>query len=61
MYLSQEVVEDLVIREDWMRSHTKQKVLQAHSPALHKVWVHVVCGQLMPHKLCLHEQDKSVT
>lgn len=43
VYLSEEVVEDLVIREDRVQCHTEQKVLQSDSPALHKVWVHVVC------------------
>lgn len=43
MYLSEEVVEDLVIGEDWVRRHTEQKVLQPDPAALHKVRVHVVC------------------
>lgn len=43
VYLSEEMVEDLVIRENRMRSHTNQKVLQPDPAALHKVWVHVVC------------------
>lgn len=41
-YLAEEVVQDLVVGEDWMRSHPEQKVLQADPTALHEVWVHVV-------------------
>lgn len=59
MYLSEEVVEDLVIGQDWMRSHTQQKVLQAYSAALNKVGVHVVCRQLVPHKLCLNAREQT--
>lgn len=43
MYLSEEVVQDPVIGEDWVRRHTEQEVLQPDPAALHKVWVHVVC------------------
>lgn len=51
--LCQEEEEDFVIGKDRMRCNTQQKVFQADSPSLNKVWVEVVRGQLVPHELCL--------
>lgn len=53
--LGQEEEEDLVVGEDGVRGDAQQEVLQAHPPPLDKVWVEVVGGQLVPHKLCLQE------
>lgn len=52
-YLRQKEEENLVVGEDGVRRDAQQKVLQADSPSLYKVWVEVVCRQLVPHKLCL--------
>lgn len=51
--LCQKEEEDLVIGKDRMWCNTQQEVFQADSPSLNKVWVEVVCRQLVPHKLCL--------
>lgn len=53
-YLGEEVVEDLVIGEDRVQRYAEQKVFQSNPATLHKVWVHFVGGQLVPHKLSLH-------
>lgn len=46
-------MEDLVVGEDRVQRYTEQEVLQSNPAALHKVWVHVVSGQLVPHELSL--------
>lgn len=43
-----------------MQRHTEQEVLQANPAALHKVWVHVVSRELVPHKLSLHTNTSGV-
>lgn len=53
--LCQKEEENLVVGEDGVRCDAQQEVLQADSPSLDKVWVEVVCRQLVPHKLCLQE------
>lgn len=55
--LSQKEEENLVVGEDGVRRDAQQEVLQANSPPLDKVWVEVVCRQLVPHKLCLQESQ----
>lgn len=47
------MVEDLVVGEDRVQRYTEQEVLQSNPAALHKVRVHVVSGQFVPHELSL--------
>lgn len=53
--LCQKEEENLVVGEDGVRGDAQQEVLKADSPSLYKVWVQVVCRQLVPHKLRLQE------
>lgn len=46
-------MEDVVVGEDRVQRYTEQEVLQSNPAAFHKVWVHVVSGQLVPHELSL--------
>lgn len=48
------MVEDVVVGENRVQRYTEQEVLQPDSAAFHKVRVHVVSGQLVPHELSLH-------
>lgn len=53
-------MEDLVVGQDRVQCDTEQEVLQSNPAALHKVWVHVVSRQLVPHKLSLHTNTSGV-
>lgn len=53
-------MEDLVVGEDRVQCDTEQEVLQSNPAALHKVWVHVVSRQLVPHKLSLHTNTSAI-
>lgn len=58
--LCQKEEENVVVGEDGVWCDAQQEVLQANPPSLDKVWVKVVCRQLVPHKLCLQESQLNI-